>query len=130
MKGYKISEASFITDVDRALVKKCDEAGYRAIAVACPDIEVSNSAYWFSRGKSITAEPDKNSKKKGRDGSWPAIWRIVDIFGGSAGCGNTHQKQLNNDHPYSECSYRKIDGEWYVFNVEKPLAKISALYGI
>jgi len=131
MKGYKIEEASFLTDIDRNLVKECDKAGYLAIAVACTDVEVSNSSYWFSRGvKSVTAEPDKKSKKRGRDGSWPAIWRIVDMFGGSAGAGNTHQKQLNINHPYTECSYRKIDGEWYVFNVEKPLAKISAPYGI
>lgn len=131
MKGYKIEEASFLTDIDRNLVKKCDEAGYLAVAIACSDDAVSNSNYWFTKGtKSMTAEPDKKSKKKGRDGSWPAIWKIVDIFGGSAGCGNTHQKQLKSDHPYTECSYRKIDGEWYVFNVEKPLEKISAPYGI
>jgi hypothetical protein len=128
--SFKISEASFITDIDRDLVKMCDEAGYLAIAINCQDDAVSNSAYWFSRAKSITAEPDKTTKRKGRDGSWPAIWRIVDILGGSAGCGNTHQKQLKNDHPYSECSYRKIDGEWYVFNAKVPLEKISTRFNL
>ena len=132
MKGYKISETSFLTDVDRNLVKKCDEAGYKAIAVSCHDPEVSVSDNWHNhhKVKFVAGEPDTKSKLKGRNGSWPAIWKIVDILGGSAGAGNTHQKQLNNNHPYTECSYRKIDGEWYVFNVEKPLAKLSAPYGI
>ena len=131
MRNYKIEEASFLTDIDRDLVKRCDAAGYLAVAIACHDEAVSNSLSWFNRNtKSATAEPDKTTQKKGREGSWPAIWRIIDILGGSSGCGNTHQKQLNNNHPYTECSYRKIDGEWYVFNVEKPLEKLSTPYGI
>jgi hypothetical protein len=131
-RNYKISEASFLTDIDINLVKKCDEAGYKAIAVSCYDPEVSISDNWHNRHKVkfIAGEPDTKSKLKGRNDAWPAIWKIVDILGGSAGCGNSHQKQLKNDHLYSECSYRKINGEWYVFNVEKSLAKLSTPYGI
>lgn len=130
MKGFKISEASFITEKDRELVTLCDKAGYKAIAVSCHDPEVTISDNWHNKHKVkfVAGEPDPESKLKGRNDSWPAIWKIVDILGGGAGCGNSHQKQLKQDHPYSECSYRKIDGEWYVFNAKVPMEKISSRY--
>lgn len=83
MKSYKISEASFLTDIDRNLVKKCDDAGYLAIAVACYDEAVSNSNYWFSKStKSMTAEPDMKSKLKGRMGLgllYGRLWIFLEV---------------------------------------------------
>jgi hypothetical protein len=130
--GYKITECSFLTDLDKTLVKECDRAGYKAITVCCYDPEVTISDRWHNhhKGSFIAGEPDEKSKKKGREDGWPAIWRIVEKLGGSAGCGNSHQKQLRSEHPYTKCSYRKIDGEWWCFNYKDAIAEMTKPYGI
>jgi hypothetical protein len=136
-KGFKISETERVKPIDKEMIQLADQFGYKAIAVCCYDEAVKETEYWANKRsgvKFIAGEPDKTTKYKGTDSTdgkgWPAVWRIVDKLGGSAGCGNSHQKQLNLDHPYSEVSYRKIDGEWYVFNTEKIINQMSKKYDI
>lgn len=135
MEKIKVSETNLLKPIDREVIKLADEYGYKGISVCCYDETIKESIYWSTRGsvKFMVGEPDENSKLKGRDSTssgWPAVWRIVEKLGGNAGCGNSHQRQLDNDHPYSEVSYRKIDGEWYVFNFEKIIKETSIKYGI
>lgn len=130
--GYKISECSFLTDLDKKLIEACDKAGYKAIAISCHDPEVTISERWHNHHKVefIAGEPDKKHALKGRIDGWPAIWRIVEKMGGSAGAGNSHQKQLKHDHSYTKCSYRKIEGEWWCFNYKGAISEMSKPYGI
>ena len=134
-KRIKVSETNLLKPIDKEVVKLADQYGYKGISICCYDETIKESIYWSTRGVNFMAgEPDETTKYKGTDSKngdgWPAVWRIAEKLGGGAGCGNSHQKQLEHKHPYTEVSYRKIDGEWYVFNIEKIIKETSDKYGI
>ena len=132
MRSIKVSETSLLKSIDKKVLELADKYGYKGISVCCYDETIKESIYWSTQGvKFMVGEPDNSTKSKGTDSDgWPGVWRIVEKLGGSAGCGNSHQKHLKHDHPYSEVSYRKIDGEWHVFNFEQIIKDTSTKYGI
>lgn len=128
----KLSQVSnILTLLDRKLVEMCDKYGYNVIAVSCFDPKAEDSKYWSTRTvQFVVCKPDELSEHKGQIGGWPAIWHIIDVLGGGAGCGNHHQKQLVNNHKFSRVSYRKIDGEWHVFNIKGITNVLSDTFNI
>ena len=131
----KVSETNLLKPIDKELVKLADEYGYKGISICVLDPDVKASVFWSKQSvKYAVGEPDlktkmKGTDKKGGDG-WPGIWRIIEKLGGGAGCGNSNQKQLVHGHPYSEVSYQKIKGVWYVKDVKNILRETSEKYGI
>lgn len=43
---------------------------------------------------------------------WPAMWRAVEYCGARSSCGNSHQKQINDQ--LTTGLYKNIKGEWHL----------------
>jgi hypothetical protein len=114
----KVFETNLLKPIDKELVKIADEFGYKGISVCVLDPKIEQSIYWSTTNvKFLVGEPDERTKNKGRDSDgWPGVWRITEKLGGGAGCGNHQQRQLTHDHKFSEVSYLKIKGVWYISN--------------
>ena len=77
--------------------------------------QVRRNATW-GLSFSVFGEPwiDKEGDQyKGRDGrfqGWPAIWRAVEAAKVRSSCGNSHQKQIDNQ--LTTGLYRNYQGVW------------------
>ena len=116
MEGFKLDDCKeFLNEKDLKMLEMAEHWGYKGIAVSVYDETVKESHYWSKQNvEFLTGEADEKTAKKGQNGSWPAVWEIGDKLDISAGCGNSHQRQLNNNHGLSKVSYRKTKSGWRV----------------
>jgi hypothetical protein len=138
----KAFETNLLSSIDKEMIRLMDEYNYIGISISCLDPDVKSSIYWSTKAANfICGEPLDNNEKNSRcEKGFPGVWEVIRALDKihkektgkylSGGCGNTHQYQLNYNHPLSKVSYKKIDGIWYVKNIENVTNELSNKYGI
>lgn len=87
------------------LLEECQMVGIDKVSIGIADKSVPASMnFSFGARGSVFA--------MGTNGSWPAIWGAVERSGIKSSCGNSNQKQLNDEEQVVDGVYHLKDGQW------------------
>jgi len=100
------TEYAKANDFTTKLLYECGEVGIKEVAIGVADKSVPESMEFVfgARGNIFAMGRDKSG--------WPSIWGCVDRAGIASSCGNSNQKQINDESQVVDGVYHLRDGKW------------------